>query len=52
MNEVGMGLTIAGIAVGIAFPLMITHYRRERQRARLMQRLDHFTGWYGKRRKS
>ncbi|MCC8392201.1 hypothetical protein LJ656_06330 [Paraburkholderia sp. MMS20-SJTR3] len=46
MSETWMGLTITGVALLIAMPLIFSHYRRERRRRQLLRNLDHEQWWY------
>ena len=46
MSETWLGLAISGVAMLIAMPLVASHYRRERRRAQLLQKLDHGDSWY------
>jgi hypothetical protein len=46
MSETWMGLTISGVAMLVAMPLIVSHYRRERRRGQLLRNLNHEDWWY------
>lgn len=46
MSETWMGLMISGIALLIAMPLIVGHYRRERRRGQMLRNLTHEDWWY------
>ncbi|MGF6962023.1 hypothetical protein QFZ97_007979 [Paraburkholderia youngii] len=46
MSETWMGLVIGGTALGIAMFMVVSHYRRERMRARMLRELNRYDSWH------
>ncbi|MBB5426814.1 hypothetical protein HDG40_004993 [Paraburkholderia sp. JPY158] len=46
MSQTWIGLVIGGAALGIAMFLVISHYRRERMRARMLRELNRHGPWH------
>ncbi|MGF6478273.1 hypothetical protein [Paraburkholderia sp. JPY419] len=51
MSETWMGLVIGGTALGIAMFMVVSHYRRERMRARMLRELNRHDSWHQTRTK-